>query len=166
MFLFSLFGKPFGGKKHPWRAAVCLFFAGTALCLAGSALASLPGMVAGWQAPLPDPTRPASVGNAALALLTGAIVPALWEEFVFRGAAMLLARRIKMPAWLAVLLTAALFAALHRNPALLPATLVSGVALGWVALRGGSLWPTIAVHMWNNAAGLLFAWLGATQWLR
>jgi ABC-type Na+ efflux pump permease subunit/membrane protease YdiL (CAAX protease family) len=90
--------------------------------------------------------------------LTLAVVPAVCEEWFFRGF-LLSSLRARSPAWLAVLVTAALFGAFHvvvRDGLLferfVPTTFL-GLILGAVCVRTGSLWPGILVHVLHN--GLL-----------
>ena len=86
-----------------------------------------------------------------LDLLAFALVPAVAEELLFRGV-LFGALRGKLPAWLAVLVSALAFAAYHGSlPHLLPA-LAGGVLLGAVRVASRRLAPAIAFHFANNAA--------------
>ena len=89
-----------------------------------------------------------------LLLFSGAITPALCEEWFFRGFVMSSLRRFGM--WSAVLGSAFLFALMHVLTSnilslerLLP-SLFMGVALGLVAWRTGSLWPGVILHACHN----------------
>lgn len=89
--------------------------------------------------------------------LAFAIVPAICEEWFFRG--MLLQTFLRsMRPWKAILLSAALFGFFHTlsNSAisldrLIPTTLM-GVLLGFVCYRTGSIWPGALLHMLHNAS--------------
>lgn len=94
-----------------------------------------------------------------LVLLTGAVAPAVAEEFFFRGFA-LSAFRSKEAPFRSVLYTSILFGLFHviagnilSVEKLLP-TLILGFALGWVAIKTNSLWPCILLHALHN--GLVF----------
>lgn len=93
----------------------------------------------------------------ALKLVALALVPALCEELLFRGA---LARGLRAPLGLvgAALLSAALFALVHGSLARLPITFALGVVLGVTALRVGSIVPAMVIHAGNNAAAVLLSW--------
>lgn len=93
----------------------------------------------------------------ALKLVALAVVPALCEELLFRGA---LARGLRAPLGLvgAALLSAALFALVHGSLARLPITFALGVVLGVTALRVGSIVPAMIIHAGNNAAAVLLSW--------
>ncbi len=95
-----------------------------------------------------------------IVLLTGAVTPAIAEEFFFRGF-VLSAFRSKLSAYRSVLFSSLLFGLFHviagsvlSIEKFLP-TLILGVALGYVAIRTGSLWPGILLHTLHN--GLVFS---------
>ena len=87
-----------------------------------------------------------------------AVVPAVFEEFFFRGY-LLTAVRKQLSGPQAIVATAALFGLFHvvvrdgfAFERLLP-TMTMGLVLGWVCLRTGSLFPGILLHSIHN--GLL-----------
>lgn len=89
------------------------------------------------------------------AVLVWAVLGApLTEEILFRG----LALRALVPRVgraLAVGLTAVVFGLLHGgDPQSVPPLVVLGLALGWLRLASGSLWPPVALHLANNALAL------------
>jgi membrane protease YdiL (CAAX protease family) len=98
-----------------------------------------------------------------------AIVPALCEELFFRGF-LLRAFRSAMSPTVAIIFTAALFGLFHvlvRDALMLerfPPTALLGLVLGWLAVRTGSLWPGVVLHVVHNTTVLLLpqwnAWLG------
>lgn len=87
-----------------------------------------------------------------LALLGGALLPAIGEEFVFRG---YIQRHLYgLGARAAVLLTGLLFGMMHLSLVrLLPLTLL-GIIFAAAVQRAGSLFPSIIMHFVNNAAAL------------
>ena len=94
-----------------------------------------------------------------LVLLTGAIAPAVAEEFFFRGF-VLSAFRTKLAPFRSVLYTSVLFGLFHviagsilSLEKFLP-TIILGIAIGYVAVRTNSLWPGILLHALHN--GLIF----------
>jgi membrane protease YdiL (CAAX protease family) len=93
-----------------------------------------------------------------------AFVP-FYEEYLFRGFFFGWLKRVT-PAWLAIVLTAALFALVHglfatRTPvygAIGTAEIFAlGCLLAWWVHRTGSLWPAYAVHIVNNATAFTLA---------
>lgn len=96
----------------------------------------------------------------ALGVVSIAVSAALAEEFLFRGVLLsALSRRGRTAA--ALLVTSLLFMLMHTSVESLPFTLLYGLLLGWLALRSGSIWPSIAFHAANNAIQVLL--LYATQ---
>jgi membrane protease YdiL (CAAX protease family) len=91
-----------------------------------------------------------------LELVVLAIIPAICEEMLVRGAiARGLSRRFGPV--VAVLLSSAYFAFLHLSIARTLPTLVLGGFLAAIVLRTGSLVPAILIHALNNGAALLLA---------
>ncbi len=93
-----------------------------------------------------------------------ALVPAVCEEFAFRGALQpLLGRAFRNP-HLAIWVTAVLFSAIHLQLyGFLPRVLL-GAMLGYLAFWSGSLWPALAAHFINNATGIvLYSYTGSAE---
>jgi membrane protease YdiL (CAAX protease family) len=92
----------------------------------------------------------------ALEVLVLAVVPAICEEVLVRGA---IARGIaaRFGPLAAVLLSSGYFALLHLSLARALPTALLGAALAVIVLRTGSLLPAILVHALNNTAALLLA---------
>jgi len=89
-----------------------------------------------------------------LFLLGTAIVAPIVEELFFRGMLYPLMRR-SLPAWLAIIANAAIFAALHFIPVLLPMLFVMGLLLTFVRARTHSIIPSIIIHALNNTVFVL-----------
>lgn len=97
---------------------------------------------------------PSDVGHVAVAVwvMTGLAVP-LAEEVVFRRV-MLDTVRQRHPTWLAVLVTAVIFAAMHLDLRTAIGVFPLGVAAGVVAVRRGTVLAAAAAHVLFNAATL------------
>lgn len=131
--------------------------------LAGLCAPGLGSLVARAQAPL-LPTSSAILREFAAAfeidlplpviLLVFALLPAVCEELLFRGALLGLLRRSLAPLPRA-LVVGLLFGGLHMMLFRIVPTGALGVVLGLFALRGGSLALPIVIHALNN--GLLLA---------
>lgn len=89
-----------------------------------------------------------------LVLLASALVPGICEELLNRGM-LLTALAARSGRVLAVIFTALLFAVMHIEPARMAATLVMGLAAGWLAAVSRSVWPAMMVHVVNNTAAIL-----------
>ena len=87
-------------------------------------------------------------------LLVMALLPAVFEEFLFRGTLLPALRRdlrpIQAAAW-----SAGLFAAMHLSLHRILPTFSIGFVCAFVALRARSLWPAIVIHLIHNASALL-----------
>jgi hypothetical protein len=84
-----------------------------------------------------------------MSLVLLVVVAPLTEELTFRGL-MLGGMLQRYRAWVAITLTAGLFALLHMNPWQFPAAMILGVLFGWWFLRTRSLWPCLFGHAVNN----------------
>jgi uncharacterized protein len=94
------------------------------------------------------------VGDYMLSILIVALLPAVFEEAIFRGALQnLLSRWIKAPVW-AIVITAILFSAVHGSYDGFVPRFVLGFILGWLFYRTGNIWLNIAAHFLNNAIAI------------
>jgi membrane protease YdiL (CAAX protease family) len=95
---------------------------------------------------------PRSALDALVSLLVIALLPGVCEEVVVRGVLLpSLAAWLPRPAWLAVLLSALVFAAIHLDPYRFVFTLALGLVFGFLRLHGGSLWPPVVAHASLNS---------------
>lgn len=91
-------------------------------------------------------------------LFTVAVLPAIFEEIFFRG---ILLDGCKVFGNLgAVFLCGGLFALYHQNPAQTIYQFCCGAAFALVALRSGSILPTVVSHFINNAVILILTKFG------
>ncbi len=108
--------------------------------------------------PVPaDPMIDALLANWALwqSVIVIVIAAPLAEEYIFRGVLLVWLRR-KIGEFGAVILTALGWAALHTQYDLIwmSAIAASGILLGYIRMRGGSLWLVMGIHAANNAIAL------------
>ena len=94
-------------------------------------------------------------------LIVIAVLPALLEEILFRG--ILLQGLRSFGQMGSILLCGALFALYHQNPAQTLYQFCCGVAFALVALRAGSVLPTMLAHFVNNALILTLTKLGIEE---
>ena len=90
-----------------------------------------------------------SVLDIVLFYVTVAVLPALIEEFAFRGVILNIFR--KYSDGLAVLVSGVTFGLMHGNFTQIPFALVVGLVLGYIAVKTNSLLPGIIIHFLNNA---------------
>ncbi len=94
------------------------------------------------------------------ALITIALLPAVCEETLFRG---VLTRKMHDGGWgmlPTLLISGGLFALFHGRPEQTVYQFLCGVCFSLVALRAGSVLPTVLAHFCNNAAILVLSVFG------
>lgn len=91
---------------------------------------------------------PSSAFGVLLYVVRLAVLPAIIEEFAFRGVIMQHLRRYGDG--FAILMSAILFAILHGNMIQIPFALIAGCTIGYAVIVTGSLWTGIAIHFANN----------------
>jgi membrane protease YdiL (CAAX protease family) len=94
------------------------------------------------------------IGDYIFSMIIVALLPAVFEEMIFRGALQnLLSRWMKAPVW-AIVITSILFSAFHGSYEGFLQRCVLGFILGWMFYRTGNIWINIAAHFINNAIGI------------
>jgi membrane protease YdiL (CAAX protease family) len=95
-----------------------------------------------------------NIGDYILSLFMLAILPAMFEETIFRGGLQnLLSRWWKMPI-LSVVVTAIIFSIVHGSYFGFLSRAVLGFVLGWMYYRTGNIWLNIIAHAANNAVAV------------
>lgn len=115
-----------------------------------------------------------NVGIYFLSLFVMAILPALGEELLMRGAVFpgLSTRNV----WFGVLMSGLFFSLMHANPVQTVHQFGLGVVLAFVLILSGSLWAGVIVHFFNNFISItltaylpqvdeMYVHLGAYNWL-
>jgi uncharacterized protein len=93
-------------------------------------------------------------GEYLLSMAMIALLPAIFEEVLFRGGIQnLLSRWTKMPI-VSICITAAIFSFIHFSYIGFLPRFVLGFILGWLFYRTNKLWLSIVAHFVNNAVGV------------
>lgn len=91
-------------------------------------------------------------------LIIVAILPAIFEETVFRGGLQnLLTKWIKLPV-LAIIITSIVFSAVHFSFYGFFARMALGIVLGLIYYHSGNIWLNILAHLFNNGAAVTFTY--------
>jgi membrane protease YdiL (CAAX protease family) len=96
--------------------------------------------------------------RTALAVLVLGVLAPMVEELIFRGLVYGYVEG-RLGAIAALIVSSLLFAAAHVEGIHMALVLPIGLLLGWVRLRAGSLWPTIAAHVANNSVAVVASFL-------
>ena len=84
----------------------------------------------------------------ALAILSTAIVPAICEEYLFRGG--VLTELLPFGKTTAVIASAFLFGIMHQSPFQFLYTILMGIVIGYVYIKSKSIWACVLLHFMNN----------------
>lgn len=100
-----------------------------------------------------------SIYDLLLSLLIMAVIPAIGEELLFRGALQAIITRITHKPHLAIWVTAFIFSFIHfQFYGFLPRFLL-GAFLGYLFYWSGSIWFPIAAHFANNALAVIVTYI-------
>jgi membrane protease YdiL (CAAX protease family) len=92
-----------------------------------------------------------NLGDYILSLIMLAILPAMFEETIFRGGLQNLLSRWWRAPILSIIVTAVIFSVVHGSYFGFLSRAVLGFLLGWMYYRTGNLWLNIIAHAANNA---------------
>lgn len=94
-----------------------------------------------------------SVGAEIFAILVISLLPAVCEEFVFRG--MVMRGFQHKGKWFAIIVSALLFTLMHGNPVQTVHPLIIGIAMGFAVFTTGSIFASMILHFGNNLFAML-----------
>ena len=98
------------------------------------------------------------------ALLIIAVLPAVFEETLFRGVTVGAMRSSGWGEGSTVLVSGALFSLFHGNPEQTVYQFACGACYGLLAVRSGSIFPTMLAHFSNNAFILILGAVKGVAW--
>ena len=102
-----------------------------------------------------------SITGLLVNLLMIAILPAIGEEFLFRGVLLHIFREWAGNVHVAIFISALLFSALHLQFYGFLPRFILGIFLGYIFVWTGSIWVPVLVHFFNNGIAVVAAWLYA-----
>ncbi len=144
------FSKPEGGH------AVAYFFMGLGFCafanMASGYLSSFfEGM--GFEYSMPSSALPQGIYGFLLCVIATAVMPALAEEFAFRG--ILQGMLLPFGEGFSIIVSAVFFGVMHGNFVQIPFAFTVGLILGYIRVKTGSVRICMAVHFANNLVSVL-----------
>lgn len=101
--------------------------------------------------------EPDNIPGLAVCLISTAVMPAICEEFFFRGEIMRSYERLGPGA--AVVVSAILFGLMHGNIEQVFFAFICGLVLGTCVMTTGSIWAGVVVHFFNNAYSLIISYV-------
>lgn len=90
-----------------------------------------------------------------------ALLPALGEEFLFRGVLQRLFKELTGNVHWAILITAALFSAVHMQFYGFLPRMFLGILFGYLLIWSGSIWVPVIAHLINNATAVIFSFFAS-----
>ena len=103
-----------------------------------------------------------NVWDYFISVLVIALLPAVFEETLFRGGLQnLLSRWIKMPI-VAIIITSIIFSAVHGSYLGFLSRFALGFVLGWIYYRTGNIWLNIVGHFFNNGLAITALYMSST----
>lgn len=92
-----------------------------------------------------------------VAIFSTAIVPAICEEYLFRGG--ILGLLLPFGRTAAIIGSSLLFGFMHQNPLQLFYTVLMGIILGYIYVKTRSIWACVLLHFFNNLLTVLEKYL-------
>lgn len=103
-----------------------------------------------------------NIGSFILVVLCIGILPALLEEFAFRGVVLGILRT-KLGDGAAIIISAAFFGLVHGNFQQIPFAFGVGLVLGYATVYTGSMLPAILIHAINNTVSVMLDYATSTM---
>lgn len=100
--------------------------------------------------------NPSGLFGFILSFIATAIVPALVEEFSFRGIVLGLLK--KHGEGFALIVSSILFGVMHGNFEQIPFAILVGLILGYIYIKTKNIWACVIVHCVNNAVSVIFSY--------
>ena len=104
-----------------------------------------------------------SIGKLLLNILVMAVLPAVAEEYYFRGSLMNIIQRAVKNEHISIWLTAIIFSAIHVQFFGFFPRMILGVFFGYMLIWTKNIWIPVLAHFVNNAAVTVFAYYYTIQ---
>lgn len=150
---------PFPFRKVRFGLLLRLFAAGMGMAILSNLLSGyLMNFLTSFGVPYPHfpETMELTTTSLVLNIISTAVLPAIFEEMVFRGYIQTALR--PFGDGIAIVLTAFLFGIFHGNILQFPFAFLLGLVFGWLLTQTGSIWPCVVLHFGNNLMSTLLDW--------
>ncbi len=152
-------GMGFEGRFSLWTTLLVIPLSVALICMGQPLAEGFVRLVAliGYDTSAATSIMPSTPGELAATLILVALLPAIAEEYVFRGC---VARAFARKGYVfAVFMSALLFAIMHGSPLQLVHQFLIGVVCAVLFFATRSLWPPIILHFLNNAIALVLGYV-------
>ncbi len=152
-------GMGFEGRFSLWATLLVIPLSVALICMGQPLAEGFIRLVAliGYDTSAATSIMPSTPGELAATLILVALLPAIAEEYVFRGC---VARAFARKGYVfAVFMSALLFAIMHGSPLQLVHQFLIGVVCAVLFFATRSLWPPIILHFLNNAIALVLGYM-------
>lgn len=152
-------GMGFEGRFSFWATLLVIPLSVALICMGQPLAEGFVRLVAliGYDTSAATSIMPSTPGELAATLILVALLPAIAEEYVFRGC---VARAFARKGYVfAVFMSALLFAIMHGSPLQLVHQFLIGVVCAVLFFATRSLWPPIILHFLNNAIALVLGYV-------
>lgn len=149
----------FEGRFSLWATLLVIPLSVALICMGQPLAEGFVRLVAliGYDTSAATSIMPSTPGELAATLILVALLPAIAEEYVFRGC---VARAFARKGYVfAVFMSALLFAIMHGSPLQLVHQFLIGVVCAVLFFATRSLWPPIILHFLNNAIALVLGYM-------
>ena len=152
-------GMGFEGRFSLWATLLVIPLSVALICMGQPLAEGFIRLVAliGYDTSAATSIMPSTPGELAATLILVALLPAIAEEYVFRGC---VARAFARKGYVfAVFMSALLFAIMHGSPLQLVHQFLIGAVCAVLFFATRSLWPPIILHFLNNAIALVLGYV-------
>lgn len=99
------------------------------------------------------------IPELVVCLIIVGLLPAIFEELMFRGVLMNIFKGITQKNNTAVILQSLVFTVLHFSVYEFPGIFLMGALFGFIAIRTGTIWYGVVMHFIFNSISIVFAYL-------
>lgn len=144
--------------NKPNKHFVPLIFMGLGICMVGNIVTGIIGSLLPFTPKLPELDVPTSFYGIVIYFISTSFLPALSEEFFFRG--IIYGSLKKFGKTVAIVVSSVLFSLIHGNLVQIPFAFVVGLILGYITAEADSIWPAVIVHFINNFMSCVISYVG------
>ena len=145
-------------KEISAKNAVLLLFMGLAVCTVGNMASNI--LSNAFKNTIFEPKGvsmdiPGGISGRIVYIICSAAIPALTEEFLYRGAVFTAAKKFSKNA--AIIVSSVLFALMHGNLSQIPFAFIVGLFLGFAVAETENIFIAVLIHFTNNFISCFFA---------